>query len=158
MTKKEKLALLETVLIQSGISRRDFSLNECSDDRVCIEYNNDGWTIYMCERGHKLDVFECKDFKIAIRNFVNRLTETKKISNSIVKKYFEELSNYRENQKTFTVDVFVHGSPAKRTLVADAERPNIYLPQMPESRRKFASNLHNSPTLSGHKKLRKKIK
>lgn len=102
LTNKGKLILLEKILIQSGIPRRDFSLSGYSDDRVCLEYNENEWIIYMCERGNKLDVFKSGNFECVIKNFVDRLVETEEETKAIVGKYFIELErvSIRRNSKT----------------------------------------------------------
>ena len=141
MTKKEKLALLDTVLIQSGVSRRNFSLGECSDDRVCLEYNKQVWTIYMCERGHKLDTYESEDLENAVSNFVSRLVESQKKSDSITKKYFKELSKHNKKENNapegdpVAIDIItIAGNP--RLPISMGNRRKGYLPMNASGREK----------------------
>ena len=45
------IKLLEIELQKLGISRRVYSLNGASDERLCIELLNDKWRIFFVERG-----------------------------------------------------------------------------------------------------------
>lgn len=92
MKTEQQIEILKQALSKFGVPQRDYSLKGYSEDRICLDYNQEQWHVYMAERGHKRDIYQNRDADSAVMNFIDRLaddeTETKEIYD-----YYKSLSN-----------------------------------------------------------------
>lgn len=89
-TKQLQFAILNNVLIQSGIARRDFSLKGYSEDRVCLDYENGLWHVYVAERGRKYDLYSNKNFSLAAQNLIAKVASTPRQAKMMMYRYTVE--------------------------------------------------------------------
>lgn len=116
MKTEQQIEFLKQALSKFGIPQRDYSLKGYSEDRICLDYNQEQWHVYMAERGHKRDIYQNRDADSAVMNFIDRLaddeTETKDIYD-----YYKSL--IKANEKPWTS--FVKNKRKIRVRIGDTE-------------------------------------
>lgn len=76
MNTRTRLDILDKTLINAGIAKRDYSLKGYSEDRVCLNYEKGVWHVYVAERGQKCGLYSNRNFKMAVRNLIEKVAST----------------------------------------------------------------------------------
>ena len=109
MKTEQQIEILKQALSKFGVPQRDYSLKGYSEDRICLDYNQEQWHVYMAERGHKRDIYQNRDADSAVMNFIDRLVDDETETKSIYD-YYKSLSNRPSHTPNNEIKKVVHVS------------------------------------------------
>lgn len=134
MNTRTRLDILDKTLVNAGIAKRDYSLKGYSEDRVCLNYEKGAWHVYVAERGQKCGLYSNRNFKMAVKNLIEKVASTPDQAENMMDYYLTQCKagaiqekfigpiQYDKNNVAYGVRVrtkFIAGKPAYsvKTLV-----------------------------------------